>query len=123
MGSGSLLRILDCSVEGPRGAKLNISGEADAVGDDGRDGPLPSPDASVSSRCMAMIVRARACTFQKLGQRRIVEYHVLHVGATSSCEFDGTSSVRFGASFLLLVGICGRIQVGCQALILRRAWS
>lgn len=123
MGSGSLLRILDCSVEGPRGAKLNTSGEVDAVGDDGRDGPLPSPGASVSSRCMAMIVGARACTFQKLGQRRIVEYHVLHAGATSWCEFDGPSSVRFGGSLLLLMAICGRVQAARREFILQRAWS
>jgi hypothetical protein len=45
-----LSRILDCSVEGPRGAKLGEVGEVDAVGDDGRDAPLPSPGESVSFR-------------------------------------------------------------------------
>jgi hypothetical protein len=35
----------DCSVEGPRGAKLGVSGrgEGGAVGEDGREAPLPLP--------------------------------------------------------------------------------
>jgi hypothetical protein len=43
-------RILDCSVEGPCGAKLGEAGEVDAVGEDGRDAPLPSPEVCVSFR-------------------------------------------------------------------------
>jgi hypothetical protein len=51
-GLGSLSRILDWSVEGPRGAKLvGEVGEDEAVGDDGRDGPLPSPGTLVSFHC------------------------------------------------------------------------
>jgi hypothetical protein len=35
----------DCSVEGPRGAKLGVSGggEGGVVGEDGREAPLPLP--------------------------------------------------------------------------------
>jgi hypothetical protein len=41
-------------------------------------------------------------TFQELGQRRIVEYHVLHVSATSSCVVERLSVLRLGGSWLLL---------------------
>jgi hypothetical protein len=47
-GCGSLSRILDWSVDGPRGAKLGEVGEVDRLGDAGRDAPLPSPDVLVS---------------------------------------------------------------------------
>jgi hypothetical protein len=70
-GLGSLSRIRDWSVEGPRGAKLGEVGEVDAVGDDGRDGPLPSPGVLVSFHRFVMTLPARH-TFEKLGQRRIV---------------------------------------------------
>ena len=44
-GWGSLSLILDCSVEGPRGAKACDceSGKVAAGGEDGRDSPLPWP--------------------------------------------------------------------------------
>jgi hypothetical protein len=100
-------------VEGPRGAKLDESGEVDAVGDDGRDAPLPSPGASVNLRRL-VITHRRTYTFQKLGQRRIVEYHVLHVGATSSCGFGGLSVVLFGRSFLLLLVLRDKLGRGFQ---------
>jgi hypothetical protein len=52
-GWGSLSRIRLCSVDGPRGAKLGLSREADAVGDDGRESPLPAPSLVVSlGRCV-----------------------------------------------------------------------
>lgn len=51
LGSLSLIRL--CSVEGPRGAKLELSCEVDVVGDAGRESPLPAPGLLVSSgRCV-----------------------------------------------------------------------
>lgn len=52
-GRGSLSRILDCSVEGPRGAKL-FSGDDDMTGDGGAD-PLPSPGMVVSTQGYAAV--------------------------------------------------------------------
>jgi hypothetical protein len=49
-GCGSLSLILDCSVEGPRGAKPGVSAKVDAAGEGGRESPLPSPSIAVSAR-------------------------------------------------------------------------
>jgi hypothetical protein len=83
-GLGSLSRILVCSVEGPRGAKLAVSRGLDAVGDAGRESPLPSPYRVVSTPRFVIRDR-RSPTFQKLRQRRILQYYVLHGCATASC--------------------------------------
>jgi hypothetical protein len=74
--------ILDCSVDGPRGAKPWESGKADSevdiCGEDGRESPLPSPGIGVSARrriVKTMVMHA----FKKLCKRRVVVYNILHV--------------------------------------------
>jgi hypothetical protein len=51
-GFGSLSRILVWSVEGPRGAKLDVSSGLVVVGEAGRDSPLPSPGGVVNNRAL-----------------------------------------------------------------------
>ena len=113
-GCGSRSRILDCSVDGPRGAKLGASCVADVVGDAGREPPRPCPVVMVS-RCRFVGSSESARTFEKLGQGRVVEYHILHACATSSCVIVWGRRIRASAGracSLWRAGDCGRSVAG-----------
>jgi hypothetical protein len=84
-GWGSRSLILDCSIEGPRGAKPRPSEQVDVVGDGGAERPpFPWPSRTVSisalvaGGCSAVQCGA-ARTLEKLGQRRVFMYDALHL--------------------------------------------
>jgi len=94
-GFGSLSRILDCSVDNPRGAKL-WGGDEAVVGDRAGDGgklPLPAPGmASVGDGFISMLDEAH--TLQIFRQGRVVEdnvLHLLHIRSRESRSCSGGS--------------------------------
>jgi hypothetical protein len=85
-GCGSLSRILDCSVEGPRGAKPCVSGKVDATGEGGRESPLPSPSTAVSARRRMCIKKKKTeHALEEVCEWRVFEYNVLHRVTTACC--------------------------------------
>lgn len=106
-------RILDCSVEGPRGAKPGEGGRVDAVGDGGRDAPLPSPGVSVSFRRLvrtqssmcACLVGTRPAANRRVSRSPCQRYLIVRLRA---------SPLRVPS--LRLAGVTGDESVGSVAV-------
>jgi hypothetical protein len=76
----------------------------EAVGDAGRELPLPLPCGVVSTPRFVIYHRG-SHTFQKLRQRRILEYHVLHGCATASCVAEVVGPVVWRADVASFGGL------------------
>lgn len=69
-GCGRRSRILDCSVEGPRGAKSWTSEAVDTAGEGGAESPpFPSPSRAISISCLIRACGRGRCSAYPRGTR------------------------------------------------------
>jgi hypothetical protein len=102
-GCGSLSRILSCSVDSPRGAKLVGCGEDDVVDEAGDGGKLPLPAPGIASvSCRFIVACEGALTLQIFRQGRVLEDNVLHLPhvrrlvGCAAARGDGPGGTRGG---------------------------